>query len=251
MDNTVFKKKLDYNVRIENFEGPLDLLLYLIKEAKIDIKDIFISEVTEQYLSYMADLGALDMEKASEFLETAATLLEIKSNSLLPKIEDVLSDSEDPAQKMIRQLEEYKLFKESCEKLKMIENINRYYKIPDESVSNVKVILKDMNIEGLIEAFSKLLFKSEERKRDIEVPREIQKDPYTVEEKIIFIKSMLLKRRSVSFIDLFAGAAVRSEIITTFQALLELIREQFVTVAQKTVYGDILITLTEEKAVNG
>lgn len=247
----VLNKKLDYNVHIEKFEGPLDLLLYLIKEAKIDIKDIFVSEVTEQYLLYMANLEGLDMEKASEFLEIAATLLEIKSNSLLPKIEDVLPDAEDPAQKMIRQLEEYKLFKESCEKLKLIENINRYYKTPDDSVYNVKVILKDMDLEGLLNAFSKMLFKSQQKKRDIEIPKQIQKDPFTVDEKIGLIKAVLIKRKSVSFIDLFEDAASRNEIITTFQALLELIREQFVSVIQNAVYDDILITITEDKAVNG
>jgi segregation and condensation protein A len=243
MSDTVFVKKLDYKVRIENFEGPLDLLLYLIKEAKIDIKDIFISEVTEQYLSYMSDLDSLDMEKASEFLETAATLLEIKSNSLLPKIEDMLLDAEDPAKNMIRRLEEYRLFKETCEKLKNIENINRYYKTPDCSVTDVKVVLKDMNLQGLIEAFSKLMFKVEERKRDVEIPREIQKDPFTVAEKIAHIKSMLEKMPCLSFKDLFEDNASRNEIITTFLALLELIRQQFVSVLQKAVYGDILITV--------
>jgi segregation and condensation protein A len=177
MDNTVFKKKLDYNVRIENFEGPLDLLLYLIKEAQNRYKGYIYFRGYRAIPFLYGGFRCAGYGKSVRIFRNGGNPLEIKSNSLLPKIEDVLSDSEDPAQKMIRQLEEYKLFKESCDKLKMIENINRYYKIPDESVSNVKVILKDMNIEGLIEAFSKLLFKSEERKRDIEVPREIQKDP--------------------------------------------------------------------------
>jgi len=249
MEKLKIKKKLDYKVHIDNFEGPLDLLLYLIKEAKIDIKDIFVSEVTEQYLAYITELDDLDMEKASEFLEIAATLLEIKSNSLLPKIEDVLFDTEDPAQKMIRQLEEYKLFKESCEKLKQSENVDRYYKVPDDSVYNVKVVLKDMNLDGLLDAFSKMLTKVQQKKDDIEIPKEIQKDPYTVEEKIMFIREMLTSKKSVAFTDLFGEDVSKKEVIATFQALLELIREQFITVNQKAVYGDILITITEEKAV--
>lgn len=249
MAKSIFKKKLDYKVHIENFEGPLDLLLYLIKEAKIDIKDVFVSEVTKQYLLFMTEIDNLDMEKASEFLEIAATLLEIKSNSLLPKMEEVLPDEEDPAQKMIRQLEEYKLFKESCEKLKKVENIDRYYKMPDDSVYNTKIILKDMDLEGLLNAFSKMLIKAEQKKIDIEVPKEIQKDPFTVDEKIMHIKSVLIKQKSVLFFDLFDENVTKNEIITTFQALLELIREQFITVKQKAVYEDISIKITEDKAI--
>lgn len=243
------KNNSEYEVKIDNFEGPLDLLLFLIKEAKIDIKDIFVSEVTDQYLLYMAEIGTLDMEKATEFLEIAATLLEIKSNSLLPKIEDVLLDAEDPAKKMIRQLEEYKIIKEASEKLKLFENVNRFYKIPDDSVYNVKVVLKDMDLEGLLDAFTKLLTKVEQKQRDKDVPKEIIRDPFTVEQKISFIKDTLISKRQVSFIDLFEGSVVRSEIITTFQALLEIIREQFATVIQNAVYDDILITITEEEAV--
>jgi segregation and condensation protein A len=245
----VIKKKLDYSVRLQNFEGPLDLLLYLIKEAKIDIKDIFISQVTEQYILYMSQIGTLDMDKASEFLEIAATLLEIKSNSLLPKIEDILFDTDDPAQVMIKRLEEYKIFKESCEKLKLIENVNRYYKAPDDSVYNVTVVLKDMDLENLITAFSKLLIKAQQKKRDIEQPREIERDPFTVDEKIEYIKEILQIKKTISFIDLFSADVTKNEIITTFQALLELIREQYVTVSQKAVYDDILITYAEDKAV--
>lgn len=250
MENIVFKKNLDYEVKIENFEGPLDLLLFLIKEAKIDIKDIFVSEVTDQYILYMSTIATLDMEKASEFLEIAATLLEIKSNSLLPKIEDImLGGEEDPAQKMIRQLEEYKLLKEASEKLKLFENINRFYKIPDDSVYNVKIILKDMNLEGLLDAFSKLLTKVEQKQRDIDVPKEILRDPFTVEQKINFIKDTLISKRQVSFIDLFDKNVIKNEVITTFQALLEITKEQFATIKQNAVYDDILITITEDETV--
>jgi segregation and condensation protein A len=243
---SVIKKKLDYSVRLENFEGPLDLLLYLIKEAKIDIKDIFISQVTDQYLAYMEDIGSLDMDKASEFLEIAATLLEIKSNSLLPKMEDVLFDVEDPAQKMIRRLEEYKLFKEAGEKLKQTENVDRFYKQPDDSAYNIKVVLKDLNLDSLIEAFSKLVVKVQQRKIDIEQPREIELDPFTVDEKIEHIRETLQRKKSLNFIQLFAGKTSKNEIITTFLALLELIREQFAIVSQKNVYGEIIITRAEE-----
>lgn len=250
MEDKKFAPKSDYNVKIENFEGPLDLLLYLIKEAKIDIKDVFLSEVTDQYLMYMSTISSIDMEKASEFLEIAATLLEIKSNSLLPKIEDVMpEDGEDPARKMIRQLEEYKIIKEAGEKLKLCENVNRFYKIPDDSVYNPKIVLRDMDLEGLLNAFSKLMSKVEQKHRDIEIPKEIMKDPFTVEEKIEFLKDTLIARRQVSFADLFGVNVIKNEIITTFQAMLEITRQQFATLRQNSVYDDILITISEEDAV--
>ena len=116
-----FESVVDYSTKLENFEGPLDLLLHLIKEAKIEIKDIFVSEVTDQYLQYISNLNEIDVEKASEYLIMAATLLEIKSKAVLPKVEEYLDEIEDPEQALIRQIEEYKLFKEAGEKLKQQE----------------------------------------------------------------------------------------------------------------------------------
>lgn len=239
----------NYRVHLSSFEGPLDLLLYLIKEAKIDIKDIFVSEVTKQYLKYMEDIGDLDMEKASEFLEIAATLLEIKSNSLLPKLEEIFPEQEDPAQKMIRQLEEYKLFKELSEKLRELETVDRYYRVADDSVFAPKVVLKDMRLDDLLDAFSRLLVKVERKKHDMEEPREIYKDPFTVDEKIEFIRSSLAERRTMSFFEFFDENATKDELIATFQALLELIKEQFLTVCQKAIFGDIILTIREGSAI--
>ena len=121
MKEIKFESNVDYLTKLDNFdfEGPLDLLLHLIKEAKIEIKDVFVSSVTDQFLQYIErNLEALDIDKASEYLTMAATLLEIKSKSLLPKIEDIEIDIEDPEKALIRKVEEYKLFKETAEKLK-------------------------------------------------------------------------------------------------------------------------------------
>ena len=106
-----FESVVDYSTKLENFEGPLDLLLHLVKEAKIEIKDIFVSEVTDQFLMYIQSLDKIDLDKASEYLNMAATLVEIKSKSVLPPVEDEFFEEEDPEQMVIRQLEEYKLFK--------------------------------------------------------------------------------------------------------------------------------------------
>lgn len=242
-----FESIVDYSTKLENFEGPLDLLLHLIKEAKIEIKDIFVSEVTEQFLEYMNGVNVLDVDKASEYLNMAATLLEIKSKSVLPAEEKVLDDLEDPEQALIRQLEEYKLFKEASEKLKETEEVNRFYKEPDKSMDDVKVVYTDFNLEGLINAFSKMLMRIDDRKRQENVLKEIPKEVFTVKDKIDYMRDVLKKKNCVSFFELFSSYYTKNELITTFQALLELLKFQYVTVQQNGVFDDITITLREDR----
>ncbi|MBE5756694.1 MAG: chromosome segregation protein ScpA [Clostridiales bacterium] len=245
-----FESNVDYLTKLDNFdfEGPLDLLLHLIKEAKIEIKDVFVSSVTDQFLQYIErNLEALDIDKASEYLTMAATLLEIKSKSLLPKIEDIEIDIEDPEQALIRKVEEYKLFKETAEKLKQQENANRFYKEPDKNVGDVKVVYTDFNINGLVSAFSKLLLKIDQKKAEQMAHKEIPKDVFTVEEKVQHIRTCILDRKSMSFYELFENYYSRNEIITTFQALLELLKLQYVAVEQNTVFDDITIILKEDR----
>ena len=242
-----FESVVDYSTKLDNFEGPLDLLLHLIKEAKIEIKDIFVSQVTDQYLQYIASMDVIDVEKASEYLNMAATLVEIKSKALLPKPEEFLDDIEDPEQALIRQIEEYKLFKETSEKLKQQENVNRFYKEPDKSAGDVKIVYKDFNLDGLIAAFSKLLLKVDARKREQDMQKEIPKDVFTVAEKVEFIKETLLRRQSMSFFELFGDYYTKNELITTFQAMLELLKWQYIKVEQNGVFDDITITLREDR----
>ena len=240
-----FESIVDYSTKLNNFEGPLDLLLHLIKEAKIEIKDVFVSQVTEQFLQYMDGLETLDVDKASEYLNMAATLLEIKSKSILPKIEEF--DFEDPEQELIRQLEEYKLFKEASEKLKEQENDLRFYKEPDKSVGDVKVVYSDFNLDGLIAAFSKLLMRVDDKKRQENVLKEIPKEVFTVKDKVEHIRSVLLDRKEASFFEMFTSYYTKNELITTFQAMLELLKLQYITVVQNGVFDDITITLREDR----
>ena len=118
-----FESTVDYSTKLDNFEGPLDLLLHLIKEAKIEIREIFMSKVTQQFLEYIEGFDILDVDKASEYLSLAATLLELKSKTILPKIEMFDDDFMDEEEVFYRRLEEYKLLKEASEKLKTQENI--------------------------------------------------------------------------------------------------------------------------------
>ena len=242
-----FESVVDYSTKLKDFEGPLDLLLHLIKEAKIEIKDIFVSEVTEQFLAYMDGLAVLDVDKASEYLNMAATLLEIKSKSILPKIEEFDPDAEDPEQTLFRQIEEYKLFKEASEKLKTQENVLRFYKEPDKSAGDVRIVYNDFNLNGLITAFSRLLMRVDDRKRQENILKEIPKEVFTVREKAEQIRAALLDRKEMSFFETFGSYYTKNELITTFQAMLELLKLQFITVEQNGVFDDITIYLREDR----
>lgn len=241
-----FESVVDYSTKLDIFEGPLDLLLHLIKEAKIEIKDVFVSQVTEQFLAYMNSVNTLNVDKASEYLNMAATLLEIKSKSILPREED-LEDLIDEQELLIQKLEEYKLFKEASEKLKEQQNVLRFYKEPDKSVGDVKVVYNDFNLDGLIQAFSKLLMRVDNKKRSENVLKEIPKEVFTVKEKVDTIRTILLEKKQVSFFETFDGIYSKNELITTFQAMLELLKLQYITAIQNGIFDDITLILRDDR----
>lgn len=250
-----FESVVDYTTKISNFEGPLDLLLYLVNKAEISIRDIFVSEVTEQFIEYVRSAEDLDMERESEYLGMAATLLEIKSKELLPIMQfDWDNDGEDmfmeddPQENIFRQLEEYKLFKEASENLKKQETVNIFYKEPDESATDVRIEYTDFNLKNLVDAFSKLLARLDLEKRIKNSQKEIPKEVFTVADKINYIKTTMLERQTCSFFELFKEDASRMEVITTFQALLELLKLQYLTCEQSETFGDITINLREDRS---
>lgn len=235
----------DYKFKIDQFEGPLDLLLHLIKVTKIDIRDIFLSDITEQYLEMMNDIDDIDIEKASEFINMSATLLEIKSRHLLP-VESEEVDEEDPEQRLIRQIEEYKIFKEQGEVLSKIEDIDRFYKAPDNSVGEFKYELPDkLSMNSLINAFTSLMQKMT-IKAEVVQEKKIVKDKFTVAQKISHIKDMLITKKEFKFNDLFEESYSKSEVINTFLALLELLKRQYITVTQNSLFEDIEIVKNED-----
>ena len=240
-----FESVVDYSTKLDNFEGPLDLLLHLIKEAKIEIREIFVSQVTEQFLSYINGIENLDVNRASEYLNMAATLIEIKSKSILPRIDEFVDDENDP-EVFFRKVEEYKLFKEASEKLKEQENVLRFYKEPDKSVGDVKIVYNDFNLDGLINAFSKLLMRVDDKKRQENILKEIPKEVFTVKDKVDHIKNMLLDRKEMSFFEMFTSYYTKNELITTFQAMLELLKLQYISVEQNGIFDDITITLRDD-----
>lgn len=235
----------DYKFKLNQFEGPLDLLLHLIKITKIDIRDIFLSDITEQYLEMMKNIDDVDIEKASEFINMSATLLEIKSRHLLPvESEDI--EEEDPEQRLIRQIEEYKIFKEQGEVLAKIEDISRFYKAPDNSVGEFKYELPDkLSSDALVEAFKSLMQKMTV-KAEVVQEKKIVKDRFTVAQKINQIKDTLLTKKEFKFSEMFEESYTRSEVINTFLALLELLKRQYITVVQNGLFDDIDIVRNDD-----
>ena len=233
-----------YAVKLKDFEGPFDILCHLIRKSKYSLEDVKISEITEQYMQYMEQIDELDLEKATEFVTMAAWLLEIKSKSLLPVPAAPPEEDDDPEKRLKQQLAQYSLFKEAGVKMREIETVDILYRAPDESVGRPRFLLKDMDTEGLLSALSRVFLKLEQRAEEIR-DRHIIKDSFTVEDKIAYIKDRLLTAEFVSFFDLFGRDFNRSEVITTFLALLELLKAQFLVAEQSVIYGDIVLKRAE------
>ncbi|MBU0605793.1 MAG: segregation/condensation protein A [Candidatus Omnitrophica bacterium] len=235
---------MTYKVKLEVFEGPLDLLLYLIKKEEVDIYDIPIAKITDQYLEYMELMQLLDLTIAGEFLVMAATLMHIKSKLLLPPDEtEVESEEElDPRAELVKRLLEYKKFKEAAAELAQKESHQKHFYARVGSGINMDELpaAKDEFFEAslfdLITAFTKVL-------RDIpkEMFHEIIKDEFTVSEKIHDVLHMLVDNRKVMFTDLFKAAKNKAEIITTFLAILELIKIREISIIQHAHFGEIEI----------
>ncbi len=240
-----FESRVDYTTKLSSldFEGPLDLLLYLINRAEIDVKDIFVSEVTNQFLEYVYN-SEIDMETESDYLSIAATILEIKSKAIIPN-EEAQLEAEEEGRLLISRIEEYKLYKESAEKLKTLEDVNKFYKKPDDDASKVKIVYTDFNLDGLINAFTNLLKRVDVKETIENVEKEVPREVFTVADKIYFIRTQLSTRKEMSFYDLFTRYSTKTEMITTFQALLELLKHQYLTFEQDETFGDITLYYNE------
>ncbi len=242
----MISQEKSYKVSIQHFEGPLDLLLHLIGKARIDIEQIFVSDVTGQYLEYVASMPNFSMEHASEFLEMAATLVLIKSRMILPDSTSAeeTGEEENPEQELVERLKTYKLFKDAAEALKLRENgaLDVYYKLPEEVVfSGDKWEIEQITLQSLCEAYIEAL----QRQPDSDYERieevEIQKDSYTVRERSRFILRTITKMGNASFFSLFSESRTRLEVAVTFAALLELLHKSVISISQENSYEDIII----------
>ncbi len=239
---------MTYKVKLEIFEGPLDLLLYLIKKEEIDIYDIPIAKITDQYLEYMELMKLLDLNIAGEFLVMAATLIHIKSKMLLPpeQVEGEEKEEEDPRAELVKRLLEYKKFKEAASQLSQMESHHKHFFSrvgPGANIDELEVTsgFFEASLFDLITAFTKVL-------KDVpkEAFHQVIKDEFTVSEKIHDILHMLVKSKVMYFNDLFKAARTKYEVITIFLALLELIKIMEVVVRQLTPFGEIEIIRNAE-----
>ena len=233
-----------YVVTLSQFEGPLDLLLHLITKAKVDIKDIFVSEITEQYLASMEGIAELDMDVASEFLTMAATLLEIKSRALLPRPPKEEEEGEEsPEQALIRRLEEYKLYKESAGRMKEFEiaAMQVFSKLPEEyPLPPQPVELTGLTLSGLVRALERIIARQTQQADPGRVFRAITRDKFTIEQ-CTFNLTARLRKGPVLFSDMLSQQVTRDEIVSYFMAMLELLKLGKLHAQQETAFDEILI----------
>lgn len=242
----------DYKVMLDVFEGPLDLLLYLIKRNEVDIHDIPIEVITRQYMEYLDLLRMLDLTIAGEFLVVAATLMMMKSRLLLP-VEDrpemeEEEEEDDPRWDLIRQLVEYKKFKDAAIFLEDLEErqVNVFVREGDGVLlgSEPDVALRDVGIFDLITAFNEALSNAPQ-----ETLREIVADRYTVADRMDYLMTQMRTHGHLSLTTVFSEMQSRAEIITVFLAVLELIKLKQTQAQQEGVFGEIRLILSTDVEV--
>lgn len=238
----------DYKVKLEVFEGPLDLLLYLIKKDEIDIYDIPIGRITRQYLDYMELFKILDLDVAGDFVVMAANLIYIKSRSLLPKDlqpPDEAAEEDDPRWELVRQLLEYKKFKDAAGHLqeRALAQENLFARALEKPELAAARPLGEVSIFDLINAFNVVL----KRLHAPEDLREIFEENFTVSDKIDLIMKMTSSGLSLKFTELFSGTSSRTEVVVTFLALLELIRLKQIRAQQLEAFSEIELVGVENR----
>lgn len=231
------------NLLIGDFEGPLDLLLHLIKKSKMEIFDINISEITNQYLKYIEDMSEMNLDIASEYLVMAAELIEMKSKKLLPvKEEETIEEEENPEEALKKRLIEYKKYKESTEIFRNLEeNRSNYYTKAPESLKNYsKEVLENdgtVSVENLIEAFQRLLERQEYNKP---VNTKIARKELSVKERVVKIREILKEKKKVNFVELFDDFS-KPYVVVTFLSVLEMAKNREITLKQDNNFSDIYL----------
>ena len=238
-----------YLLKIDNFEGPLDLLCHLIDKNKMDIYDINLSEITDKYIEYLKEQEELNLEIASEFLVMASTLLYLKSKKLLPKQEE--EEEELTEEELIRRIIEYKKFKEISKKLKenYQEYSNRYYKFQEEIKLPKQKLEKEYEKDTIPKIYEALVKRNEEKVN--QNAKNIEKiaitDNYTVASKVKEMYKILIKKKRFIFNKLFSiNKRNKQEVVTAFSGLLELSRRNKVETTQKELFGDIEVEKTKK-----
>ena len=234
---------MDYNIKIDAFEGPLDLLLHLIKEKNVDIYDISIEEITKSYLDYINKMEELNINVASSYLVMAAELMEIKSKSLLPKVENEEDNEEEVVSRenLINKLVEYKKYKEMTEVFKKLEiNRNNIYIKPPENINNYvnnEIYNEEIEIDKLVEAMKNFLNR---KKLEKPLKTKITNKEYSVKERKNSIRNIIRNKKRVEFTELFEEYN-KSYIAVTFLSVLELAKEHELKISQDKNFDNIFI----------
>ena len=239
-----------YALKLDNFEGPLDLLVHLIDKNKLDIYDIKITDIADQYIDYINQMERMNLDVASEFLVIASTLVYLKSKELLPK--EVDDEAELTEEELIARIIEYKKYKEISKKFKEFyqENSKRFYKLPDQIELPKQKLEKTYKKEELAKRYERLL-EAEKNKINLNA-KNIEKiaiiEKFTVASKVKDMLRVLIKNKSFIFNKLFSiKEKSRPEVVTAFSGLLELSRRSKVSTDQEEIFGDIVVKKKEKK----
>lgn len=243
-------------VKLQVFEGPLDLLLHLIDKNKVDIYDIPIVEITEQYLDYIRQMETEDMNVMSEFLVMAATLLDIKCKMLLPKEVNEEGEEEDPRAELVQKLLEYKLYKYMSFELKdrQVDAQKTFYKkptLPKEVADyrppvDYEELVGDMTLSRLHEIFKSMMKRQADRIDPVRSTYgKIEKDEVSMDDKLIYVEEYIRKHKRCSFRELLSRQRGKMEIIVTFLVILEMMKVGRIMIEQEEIFDDILIISRE------
>lgn len=238
------------DIKLKDFEGPLDLLLHLVSKYQMDIYDVPITEVIEQYLDYISTLQAMRLEVAGEYMVMASQLMLIKSRKLLPKVAEVTDLEDALEQDLLSQIEEYRKFKLLGEQLevKHQERAQYYSKAPTELIYEDAELVHDKTTIDLFLAFSNLISKKKEEFSQNHTT--ILRDEYKIEDMMVIVREALVEGQQLRLQDLFKETKDLQEVITLFLATLELIKTQEILLIQKESFGDIyLLKKNEENQV--
>ena len=231
-----------HNFVINDFDGPLDLLLHLLKQSKMDIFDINIVEITHQYVEFINKMEKMNLDIASEYLVMASELIEMKSRHLLPKKEEETDEyEENPEDELKRRLLEYQIYKESTEKFKKLEEMRHevYTKSPEKvnDLSDTKIINNDVTTYDLLEALQRVLGRLEKNKP---ITTKVARKELSVRDRVIKIREILSKKKIVKFEELFESIS-REFVVVTFLSILTMARDNEIKLSQKNNFGSIYL----------
>lgn len=235
-------------IKISNFDGPFNLLLHLIKKNEMNINQIRIEEIIKQYLDYINIMKELDLEITSEFIVMAATLIEIKSKTLLPKEQKEEEEEEDPTKELLIKLNEYKKFKLIAEyfKSKDLDDGTSFTKKP-EIIEEVEIVdnynyLKNTTMLDLYSLYNKLMrLYNDKQNHGTVIEKKIKADQYKIKDKIKLIQNSIKLKAIVNFSDIIITCECKLEVVVTFLALLEMIKNNEITIIQNNNFDEIII----------